>query len=249
MHTLIAFYGHVTTGGLLTNLPGAIDQHVTVTQGGVLVPTDVPMLAGAYGIGTAITAAQVTSPSLRRFLNYDVRPLDASTAPSSIPPFTNKVYAPIPLDPAEAFRASAADSSGAADDLAVLVWLTDGKSEQIKGPIYTVKCSAAGTLTPFAWSNAPLVFSQELPAGTYQVVGMDATSATLIAARLVFVGGSWRPGSIALNSVNAVGLPDFRNGNMGVWGQFVHTSPPSVDFFAGAADTAETVWLDLVKIA
>jgi len=35
---------------------------------------------------------------------------------------------------------------------------------------------------------------------------------------------------------------------MGVWGEFTHDSPPTVDFLSVSADTSETVYLDIVKI-
>ena len=39
---------------------------------------------------------------------------------------------------------------------------------------------------------------------------------------------------------------EFRLGNLGVWGEFKNTTPPSVDVL-GVTDTAQVVILDLIK--
>jgi len=36
---------------------------------------------------------------------------------------------------------------------------------------------------------------------------------------------------------------------LGNWGEFDHTYPPQVEFLSVSADTAEVVYLDLVKIS
>jgi hypothetical protein len=37
-------------------------------------------------------------------------------------------------------------------------------------------------------------------------------------------------------------------GGWGVWGEFAHTAPPTVDFLSVSADTSEVVHLDLIKV-
>jgi hypothetical protein len=68
----------------------------------------------------------------------------------------------------------------------------------------------------------------------------------LIAARFVFVGGTYRPGLIGFASSGVQDYDKFRGGNLGIWGEFRHNAPPTVDFLANAGDTAETLELDLV---
>src|SRR3972149_6415146 len=76
----------------------------------------------------------------------------------------------------------------------------------------------ANPATAGAWSNGALTFLQTIPVGTYAVVGMRAEGTTLVAARLVFRGGGWRPG--VMGSVNAQdeGWAGFRNGGFGIFG-------------------------------
>lgn len=105
------------------------------------------------------------------------------------------------------------------------------------------------TLAANVWTNGPITFDDSLPVGHYQVVGFRAESAGLVAARLVFKGYGWRPACLGNVSPQQFGSDVFRNGNMGVWGEFDSINPPTVDFLSNSADTAEYGILDLLKTA
>ena len=78
---------------------------------------------------------------------------------------------------------------------------------------------------------------------------MRAVSATLVAARAVFRGeGFWRPGCLGCDSESDLDSPLTRHGKMGIWGEFEHNQPPSIDFLASAADSDQDVILDLIQI-
>ena len=116
------------------------------------------------------------------------------------------------------------------------------------GEIITVKATATETLVANKWTNAQLEFVDELGAGRYAVVGMRAKSDGLIAARLVFSEIPWRPGVVGIDAFGDLDVPRFRMGKAGIFGEFEHTNPPTVDFLSISADTSETVWLDIIKI-
>ena len=128
------------------------------------------------------------------------------------------------------------------------LWLCDGPVKPVTGKVFTVRCTAAASLTTATWVNSALTFQQTLPAGHYQVVGFRAWSANGCAARIFFVGGAWRPGAPMGNTEANDNWEDFRYGNTGVWGEFDNTTPPSVDVM-GITDTAQVVLLDLIKTA
>ena len=97
-----------------------------------------------------------------------------------------------------------------------------------------------------SWVNTALTFNSTLPSGTYQVVGMRAEGANLVAARLVFVGGQFRPGVAAASAANLALFNRFRNGQIGVFGAFDVNQPPTLDCL-GVTDTSQEVVLDLIK--
>jgi hypothetical protein len=247
--TLVGWYKSVNTGGVLTELSALADQHVRVENTNIIVPKDVANLAAAMHLAASATLAQISSPSLRRTVLLDINPINVGAEPTFPALYQNLFYNPIPLTPDESLRALAAGSEAAAEAKVSLAWLCDGKLAPVGGEIYTVRATGSTTLTAYAWTNVALTFSQSLPAGTYQVVGMRATSAGCIAARLVFVGGIWRPGVIGNDAVSDPDESVFRNGNLGVYGEFYHDQPPTVDFLSISADTSETVFLDIIKTA
>lgn len=96
-----------------------------------------------------------------------------------------------------------------------------------------------------------LTFSQTLPVGRYQIVGMNVVCASSVFARLVFPGGtSFRPGVVTNVSYGNLILGDpFRYGRLGSYGEFEFNVPPAVEIMgtAAGAQTA-TVILDVVKV-
>jgi hypothetical protein len=92
----------------------------------------------------------------------------------------------------------------------------------------------------------PLTLQEGLPAQRWSVVGMRAYSANIIAARLIFYGQTNRPGVLGSQNFSDMHHPMFRLGQLGVFGTFDLNSIPQVEVLATAADTAETILLDLV---
>jgi hypothetical protein len=223
------------------------DQHVRIVGDDIVLPA-LAMLAGYYFNGADFTQGQLSSPSLREVLLIDVEPADVLAEPSSRPPFHDLMEKPIQLDATEALNALMAEDGAGASRVNALAWLSDGPTAPVSGDMRTLRATGTTTLVAFAWSNVALTLTQTLPAGDYQVVGLRAQSAGCIAARLVFPGGTWRPGVIGFDADGDVDEMRFRNGNAGVFGTFAHDAPPTIDFLSVSADTAEVIHLDLIKV-
>jgi hypothetical protein len=246
---LVAWSQSVDTSGVLTPVAALADQSVRVNGNDIIVPTGLQNLIAAYGLGPSITRGQLASPSLRRYLNPEIAPLDVNTLPTPPIGLMQLWDNPILLDAEEALDANFAESGAGAARGTIGAWLADGPIEQVTGDIRTVRVTATTTLIANAWTNAALTFDQTLPAGTYQCVGARFFSTNGQLFRLVFVAGEFRPGGIMMQNASQDDPDVFRYGKMGVWGEFKHNTPPTVDFLANGADTAETGVLDLVKIS
>jgi hypothetical protein len=245
--TLCAFH-ESTTGAVTTYAIKALsDPHVRVSDVDLWVPEALPMLAAVWAGGNSVTLARLESPTLRTLTPIDLIPFELATEPGSPPNLIYQGHAPKLIGGGEALNAKF--TSTGADILKALVWLCDAALAQVTGEIFTVKASTSVTLSANQWTNAAITFAQTLPRGRYQVVGMRAKSAGLVAARLVFPGYAWRPGCLGCDAYNDVERPEFRHGRMGVWGEFDHDVPPTVDFLSISADSNPEVWLDLIKIA
>lgn len=244
-----AFFQSVDPGNNFQAINAVNDQVLTVNGIDLRVPKTLSMLVGeACAINDASALrAQLQSPSLRATLNRDIELISLAKFLSS--PQAEYMHGddPVPLVGDESLNFFVQSDPAAAAIHYGLVWLADGPLKPISAPIYSVRWTAAAALAAGAWVNAPIVFSQVLPAGSYQIVGMRARSANLIAARCVFVGGGFRPGIGAVQAVSAADFKYSRFGQMGVFGQFDNTTPPTVDFL-GDTDVAQFGIFDLIKV-
>jgi hypothetical protein len=68
-----------------------------------------------------------------------------------------------------------------------------------------------------------------------------------VAARLVFPEQVARPGVAAVNAIGDLDPYYFRYGRMGVWGEFPHTNPPTVDCL-GVTDSSQIYLMDLLRV-
>lgn len=249
MFHLVGYEQSVDPGGAAVNL-NAIREEVVFTNGpDVRVPTALPNVMGvAVTINDAsLVRAQLASPSLRQQANIDIEPIVQALVFGSPTEINLFPEAPIPVTPDEALNLSVVSDPAAPVIHRGLVWLSDGPSQAVKGELLTVRCTSAVTLVTGVWVNGSLAFLQSLPAGKYQVVGMRARGTNLVAARLVFPEQVARPGVAAVNAIGDLDHWLCRFGRMGVWGQFPHTNPPTVDCL-GVTDAAQTYLLDLVRI-
>jgi hypothetical protein len=245
--TLVGFYKAEAGAATLDLLNVITDPHVRAIGTDVWIPGALPFLCGYQVNGANLTAARIESPTLRTLTPIDVEPLDANAEPSTPSLFVDQHLAPKSIGGGEALNIKATVSG--AGNIYGLAWLSDGPLAQAPGEIFTIKATGTATLVAANWTNVTLTMAQTLPKGTYQVVGLRAYCAGAIAARLVFPGYSWRPGAIAQDAVGDLAHESFRHGRLGVWGSFEHDVPPTADFLSISADTAETVFLDLIKSA
>lgn len=246
--TLVAFVESQLLSAL-GNIAALADPHVRAVGDYIYVPTELPWLAGYYFVGPFLAQARIASPSLRTLCNPDVEGMDVGAEPASPPNMHDKFASPKALAGDEGLEALALYTGGERAFATALAWLSSGPAAPVIGEIFTVYATGATTLTARVWTNVTLTFAQTLPSGRYQIVGMRARSAGCIAARLVIPGHPWRPGCLGCDSVSDLADGVFRHGKAGVWGEFDHDVPPTVDFLSISADTAEYVFLDLIKIA
>lgn len=232
----------------LTAITPIPDGTIQIQTNDILVPAgmnNVCWAAAMINSAAATLRAQLTSPGLKALFPIDISPIVNGLVFGSIPRGLRLGSGPLALVPAEPLDVLV--QNGAAVMNRAFLNFCDGPVKPVGGKIYTIRATAAASLVTASWVNGALTFSTSLPAGNYQVVGMRAWSANGVWARLFFKGSTWRPGCPMLNAEDNNEWPDFRFGNYGVWDQFNNVTPPSVDFM-GITDSAEVVYLDLIKV-
>jgi hypothetical protein len=243
-------YESTTSNPVIAPITPLQDGTVAVIANDIRVPPELPnLMSVATAINSAVTPlrVQITTPSLRSLLPFDVNPIQNGALMGSDFEILPLWATPVPLVGLEPMNSYV--QNGASVLCRTLVWLSDGPIKPTTGKIYTVRATATTTLITATWQiSSALIFSTTLPTGTYQVVGFRAIGPNLFASRIFFPGYAWRPGTIGQATDSAVTAAYFRYGYMGVFGQFLNTVPPTIESW-GATDTAQVFYLDLIKTA
>ncbi len=250
MFHLAAWYENLDPGGVLTPIAAVVDQSVFTSGNDIRVPTQMPNIVGQACLvnDASAAAAQIQSPSLRAMVNLDIEPLVAAAVFGSPPEGLFHPLAPISVVADEPVNFAIESDPAAIQHHYGLIWFGDGPQQPVPGNIFSVRATSALTLGQGVWINGTLSFSQTLPLGRYTIVGMRARGANLVAARLVFVGGAFRPGVPAVNALGDEDPMVFRYGRHGTFGVFHSNTPPTVDAL-GITDTAQSYVFDLLQVA
>lgn len=258
---------------------GATDvlQQVTFVSSGVLAPSsnglqvsaNLPKLHSVFGVGAHLERIQPQAASMLPLPYPDLSGNNVGTAIQSPATVWDFALGPKPLRPTETFNIFASQTSGGAETETVFVQFTDGivtpapplaTAPALNGNgMFTIAhATAATTLTANAFTQVTPVLDLPLPAGQYALVGMRVVTAHALAFRIAPVNEPlWRPGGVACQAPTSLDFPNQRYLNpltgrispWGVWLTFFQNTVPNVQIFATAADTAEDMWFDLIKIS
>lgn len=240
----------VDNAALANITPAAGEQTTFVAGDDLRVPSGVNLLVGIHLVGATITRGVVTSPSLRAVAPIEVLPIDDAAEPTSNLKPNLQLANPFQLTDAEALNFETSNSGGAATEQYGFVWLADAPVTPFTGGGITHILATGGvTATVDAWTSGQLTLNSDLPTGRYAVVGIRAEGATLVAARLIFADQAFRPMVIGYDDEADQDDTRFRDGTLGVLGEFNHDSPPLVEVMCVAADTSQQLILDIVKIS
>jgi hypothetical protein len=248
MHTTVAF--NRNSGAAVetfTELTPCADQSHHI-EGTTLYVGENNKVTHAVAIGAQVDRARLDAPTLRRVCLPSISPVDPNAEPQSKSVGLLMPESPLVIEVGEGLKVLTDNNAAAAARSTVILNLSSEGLAKVVGEIFTLRYTASTTLTAFAWTNCVLTADQTLPVGTYAVVGAKFQSAGCLAGRLVIPGVFVRPGGVGGDTYDAEGLPGQRFGGWGEWCRFDWTTPPSADFLSISADTAEYVYLDLIKV-
>jgi len=258
--TTVAFFKDGANSTLDAIQPVA-DEHVTVSGNDLTVP-ELNHIVYVAASGVDASRVQLQAPSLRRLWLEDIGEMGNGGLLGAV----NHIGVdyredPLPLEVSEKLNVYTIHTS----DMYVMINLADGAISPVHGDIRTIKATTTLALKEGQWVHGTLSFAQTLPAGRYQVVGFRAVGTGgryqvvgfravgtgVMAARLVFVGYTWRPGVPGVSSLVEPGDEIFRRGKFGVFGEFEFDQPPSIDILGDrdeASATEKEFYLDLIQI-
>jgi len=232
------------------------DEHVQVVGDDIIVPKFRYLIGEYAGHGVTAVAgtpedAWLDSPSLRRTSRNEIaNPHNFLGAPvaeqASIHPLN-----PIPLDEGEALNAFLENTAVCAAGIGIVAaWLADGVIQKVFGEIRTIHCTSVVAGTTAVWTNGVLALALDLPAGEYAVVGARCQAGlTAGVFRLIFPEQWHRPGGVSTRVFLSPPMPQFRMGNLGVWGKFTHRVLPRLEVLNVETVANPELWLDVIKTA
>ena len=251
--TTVGFLEDIDPAGIFEALAALADQHVTIVGDDIRIPSLNQVVAIAGGSdGVVAPRLRLVSPTLRRRSNFLVAPLNVQNAAAVEPDSPHAIVDlranPLVLVAGENLNAELLSNPAAVQDQWCIVWLADGPIVPVTGPIFSVRVVSATAAVANVWTNVPVVFDEDLPRGRYQIVGLRPMSAGCVAARIVLVGVGVRPGALGTDVIQDIESPLFRYGQMGVFGEFEDTDPPTLDILSISADAAQEAILDLIQL-
>lgn len=245
---LAAYYASLTNGSTNAAVAAVQDNVLTRTTANNYILPQPGKLFAMYSAGVSITRARVNTPSLRYVgLPYGglVNATLAVPSPSNITVWGDN--GPM-LPTADEISVEHTLGGAAPENEFSLLWFQFQNRPITMGPTYRILFTAAITGVTGAWASGVMTPDSTLPAGRYAIVGMTAFGTNAVAMRLIFPGGGYRPGCLCVNANNGVISRLFSDGTMGLYGTFDSVNIPTLEVFAIGANTAQTVFLDVVRI-
>lgn len=225
------------------------DVIVSVRDNAIIVPTKpkpLNFVLATFAQCLDITRGSLQPPSFRNIGYFDIRPL-LTAVPTLDSPWIYHDFQdnPLVLVPGEELPLYITMTDAGTPNAYGGVLLADALPQPYKGKYFTVHLSGTTTVTANAWSPCNLTFDQGLPAGTYNVIGARAESATNMMFRFVHSSDISRPGGFGHQLASTPDIPSQRAGKRGIWFAFDYLTPPQLECICTSADTSQQVWLDL----
>jgi hypothetical protein len=176
-------------------------------------------------------------------------PLRRGTLPGNLPPMAILGDYSLPLTPIDeiAFETSN-DLASSTETHTIGAWFQFGMRPIPTGAAYTLRATSSFTAVANKWTAGAFILDQVLPAGRYSVIGMSVISATAVFGRLIFPAQTYRPGTLGCADEGQDNFGYVRMGAMGELGQFDSIAQPQLEIFCTSADTAQTVFMDCIRI-
>lgn len=244
---LAAFRGSVANGTTNTAIAGVNDNALAKSSTGAFFAPKGGRIRAAVAGGVNASRARINTPILRNVGLPYIAPLNTGVTAPSPPNLAD--YGPMGPAPNETDEISVESThTDAAPQIQfALMLLQFARRDPIPGNTIRLRFTSAITGVVGSWASGGITLDQNVPAGDYQIVGMDVFGTNLLGARLIFTGGGWRPGVLGRNAVGSVPHQLWLNKTLGVFGEFNNTAIPQLEIFVEAANTAQEGYLDVIK--
>lgn len=223
------------------------DQYIAISNGHFLPHLNLNLYGGWFG-GTLLTALRLVTPRSRMVVPPVLYPINTTTLPPDRPHIYDRRSNPFLLNAVEEISMQA-NVGGSAAALTTAIMLCGTSLDPIPaGDIYGLHGTSTTTATALGWSAITVTWDQNLPSGTYVMVGSQVESTNAIAHRWFFKDQVMQPGFLSLSAMGNMTDPSFYYGGWGKLGSFNTYTYPTLYTLCNGADTAHDVVAYLIKV-
>lgn len=231
-----------------TDMTPVTDSIWTIQNGHFLPAIDWLLLAQYFGAASP-TRARLVTPTFRQVTTPFVRPINTDIVPGNLPSVADYRANPLRFRALEEIQLLGTQTSGGAAVAVGLAWVSRaGLTPMPAGDVYTLRGTGTTTAVAGAWTQVAVTWQDTLPQGIFAVVGGNFIGTTCLAGRLIFEDQIDRPGGIGSSAADLNNEPMFLKGGLGIWGRFNSNRMPNVEFLCNAADTAQEIYLDIIRV-
>lgn len=244
---LAAYRGSVGAGLSDVDIAAVQDNQLTIANNHFVLPEKM-RLAFAAGFGTNLSRLLLNTPKMRYVGLPSLVPINITATVPSPPNLVDLTDKNMWVDKVDEIAVQASSTDAGAQTMTAIMAFQPAFKQPQQLQVWRIRATAAITAVAGSWTAGSMTLQQTIPRGTYAVIGMDIVGTNLLAGRLSFAGGSWRPGVIARNAVGSVPHPMMQSLAMGVFGEFDSINLPVLEILSGGANTSQEIFLDLQQL-
>lgn len=232
----------------LSDSVALMDGIMTIQNGHFLPNLQMNLYGGWFG-GANLSRAYLYTPRTRQVVPPAMVPIQRSLLPPDRPHILDRRRQPIILNAVEEVQILMnIGGTVAGPNWSILLW---GPSMEAAptGEIYTLHGTSVTPAIPQTWTQIQPVYEQNLPAGTYALVGSQLQSPNQIAHRFTFKDQVQRPGFTSVIDVANISEPSYYNGGWGTLGRFNTYTLPNIEVLCNAADAIHDIYLNIIRVA
>lgn len=235
-------------GSVTNNDTAPVTDGIILIQNSHLLPQVNTDIMFAWAGGTTLGRARLNSPRIRQTVPAYIRPISLLASPANNDNVMLLQPGDLTVNGLEELVFEATTTGAGPAQTTCVLGLAGTFVPRPSGNIYNVRATGTTTATAHAWTSCALTFDTVPPVGIYAVVGGELISTTCQGWRLTFDGQYYRPGFIGQANDTSRQLYLTYYGRTGVWGYFSTTNLPRLEVLCNAADTAQELYLQCIKV-
>ena len=245
MYHVVGYYSMV--GGVTSAEATPLQDPILAIANGHYLPHVQLFFYGGWFGGTSLNRVVMDTPRARQVVPPTLWPINPTLSPQNRPNMVDRRQNPFILSAVEEVRMLyTVGGTGTVQSIGVMFWGTSIDPIPM-GDIYSVHGTSTTSTTANQWTQLKIDWEQNLPAGTYVVVGSQHQTAGAVAHRMIFRDQVWRPGFLSVESLSDMTDHGYYYGSWGRLGSFTTYTFPQIEVWTNIVSAAHDVTLNIIR--